>query len=99
MSSKTTFSLVFYINRSKEKKKGSNSVVRIDHLASAVRTNESDCWNNYLLRILDLKHVQTIGEEFFANLSTGMKMHVLSSKDNKFNKVIVEPLPEKSKKS
>jgi 4-hydroxyphenylpyruvate dioxygenase len=83
----------------KENKKVSNSVVRIDHLASAVRINESDFWNNYLLQILDLKHVQTIGEEFFANLSTGMKMHVLSSKDNKFNKVIVEPLPEKSKKS
>jgi 4-hydroxyphenylpyruvate dioxygenase len=82
-----------------EKKKKSNSVVRIDHLASAVRTNESDFWNNYLLQILDLKHVQTIGEEFFANLSTGMKMHVLSSKDNKFNKVIVEPLPEKTRKS
>lgn len=72
---------------------------KIDHFASVVRTNESDYWNNYLIDLLDLNHIQTIGEEFFANLTTGMKMNVLSSKNGGFNKVIVEPLPEKSNKS
>ena len=72
---------------------------RIDHLASVVRVNEAEFWNNYLSRILKLNLIQTIGEEFFANLMSGMKMFVLSSPDSKFNKVIVEPLPEKKKKS
>jgi len=72
---------------------------KIDHLASVVRTNEAEFWNNYISRILKLNLVQSIGEEFFANLLSGMKMFVLSDPDNKFNKVIVEPLPEKEKKS
>jgi 4-hydroxyphenylpyruvate dioxygenase len=76
-----------------------NSTERIDHLASVVRVNESDFWNNYLCRLLNMNHLQTIGEEFFANLSTGMKMHVLHSAQTKLNKVIVEPLPEKTRYS
>lgn len=74
-------------------------IKRIDHIASVVRVNESDYWNDYLMRILDLEHQQTIGEEFFANLLTGMKMQVLSSRDKKLNKVIVEPLPSKKRSS
>lgn len=74
-------------------------IAGIDHLASVVRVNESDFWNGYLSRIMNLEHVQTIGEEFFANLLTGMKMNVLHSKSATINKVIVEPLPEKSRKS
>jgi 4-hydroxyphenylpyruvate dioxygenase-like putative hemolysin len=63
---------------------------KIDHFASVVRTNESDYWNNYLIDLLDLDHIQTIGEEFFANLTTGMKMNVLSSKNGGFNKVKIK---------
>lgn len=74
-------------------------IKNIDHLASVVRINEAEYWNQYLKSILSLNLVQTIGEEFFANLLTGMKMFVLSSPNGKFNKVIVEPLPEKEKKS
>ena len=76
-----------------------NYIKNIDHLASVVRINEAEYWNEYLSSILNLNLVQTIGEEFFANLLTGMKMFVLSSPSGKFNKVIVEPLPEKEKKS
>jgi 4-hydroxyphenylpyruvate dioxygenase len=72
---------------------------KIDHLASVVRINEAAFWNNYLCQILELNLIQTIGEEFFANLLSGMKMFVLSSPKNSFNKVLVEPLPEKVKKS
>lgn len=72
---------------------------KIDHLASAVRINEAEYWSNYLKNILDLNFDQTIGEEFFANLLTGMKMFVLSNSSGLLNKVIVEPLPEKEKKS
>ena len=80
--------------------KASESYIKnIDHLASVVRINEAEYWNQYLSSILNLNLVQTIGEEFFANLLTGMKMFVLSSPVGKFNKVIVEPLPEKQKKS
>lgn len=78
---------------------GDEFLKRIDHLASVVRINEANFWNEYLTRILNLNLIQTIGEEFFANLLSGMKMHVLSSPNNSFNKVIVEPLPEKEKKS
>ena len=74
-------------------------IKNIDHLASVVRINEAEYWNQYLKDILNLNLVQTIGDEFFANLSTGMKMFVHSSPNGKFNKVIVEPLPEKEKKS
>ena len=74
-------------------------IKNIDHMASVVRINEAEYWNQYLKSILNLNLVQTIGEEFFANLLTGMKMFVLSSPNGKFNKVIVEPLPEKEKKS
>jgi 4-hydroxyphenylpyruvate dioxygenase len=74
-------------------------IKRIDHLASVVRINEGHYWNEYLSRILELDLVQTIGEEFFSNLLSGMKMFVLSTQDNSFNKVIVEPLPEKIKQS
>lgn len=76
-----------------------NHIKNIDHIASVVRINESDYWNEYLMRILDLKAQQTIGEEFFENLLTGMKMHVLSSPNKKINKVIVEPLATKKKNS
>jgi 4-hydroxyphenylpyruvate dioxygenase len=75
------------------------NIIGIDHLASVVRINESEYWIAYLERLLDLQHVQCIGDEFFANLITGMKMHVLSSKTSKLNKVIVEPLPKKSRSS
>lgn len=74
-------------------------IKRIDHLASVVRINEGEYWNKYLSQILNLNLVQTIGEEFFSNLLSGMKMFVLSTPDNSFNKVIVEPLPEKLRKS
>ena len=74
-------------------------IKNIDHLASVVRINEADNWNQYLKNILNLNLEQTVGEEFFANLLSGMKMFVLSSPNGKFNKVIVEPLPEKTKKS
>lgn len=76
-----------------------NSILKIDHLASVVRVNESNYWNNYLAKILQLDHVQTIGEEFFANLMTGMKMNVFHNSHSQINKVIVEPLPEKTRKS
>ncbi len=76
-----------------------NFIKNIDHLASVVRINEADFWNQYLSNILNLQLVQTIGEEFFANLLSGMKMFVLNSSIGKFSKVIVEPLPEKEKKS
>ena len=76
-----------------------SSILRIDHLASVVRTNESDFWINYLSKLIYLDPIQTIGDEFFANMSTGMKMNVLSSKNSKLNKVIVEPLKEKTNKS
>jgi 4-hydroxyphenylpyruvate dioxygenase len=82
-----------------EHKEAENYIKNIDHLASVVRINEAEYWNQYLCNILNLNLVQTIGEEFFANLLTGMKMFVLSSPVGKFNKVIVEPLPEKEKKS
>jgi 4-hydroxyphenylpyruvate dioxygenase len=82
-----------------ESKASENYIKNIDHLASVVRINEAEYWNEYLSSILNLNLVQTIGEEFFANLLTGMKMFVLSSPVGKFNKVIVEPLPEKEKKS
>jgi len=72
---------------------------KIDHLASVVRINEAEYWSKYLKNILDLNFDQTIGEEFFANLLTGMKMFVLNNPTGLFNKVIVEPLPEKEKKS
>lgn len=75
------------------------SILAIDHLASVVRVNESEYWNTYLSSTLQLDHVQTIGEEFFANLRTGMKMNVFHSSHSKINKVIVEPLPEKTRKS
>ena len=74
-------------------------ILGIDHLASVVRVNESQHWNKYLADILSLSHIQTIGEEFFANLMTGMQMNVFSNPVAKINKVIVEPLPNKSKKS
>lgn len=74
-------------------------IKRIDHLASVVRINEGKYWNKYLSQILNLNLVQTIGEEFFSNLLSGMKMFVLSTPENSFNKVIVEPLPEKLRKS
>ncbi len=74
-------------------------ILGIDHLASVVRVNESEFWNEYLSKNLALDHIQTIGEEFFANLLTGMKMNVFSSKHANINKVIVEPLPEKTRKS
>ena len=78
----------------------SNGLIKgIDHLASVVRINEAPFWNSYLCRMLELNIVQTIGEEFFAQLLSGMKMFVLSSPNGKFNKVIVEPLPEKERKS
>jgi 4-hydroxyphenylpyruvate dioxygenase len=84
----------------KTKNDSSNEFLkRIDHLASVVRINEAEFWNNYLSQILNLNLTQTIGEDFFANLLSGMKMYVLSNPDNTFNKVIVEPLPEKEKKS
>jgi 4-hydroxyphenylpyruvate dioxygenase len=76
-----------------------NHIQGIDHLASVVRMNESNYWNQYMANNLALTHIQTIGEEFFANLLTGMKMNVFSSQIAKINKVIVEPLPDKSKKS
>jgi 4-hydroxyphenylpyruvate dioxygenase len=79
--------------------KTNHDINRIDHLASVVRINESEFWNNYLAQILNLNHIQTIGEEFFTNLNTGMKMNVLSSSDGLFNKVIVEPLQNKELKS
>jgi 4-hydroxyphenylpyruvate dioxygenase len=82
-----------------ESKASENYIKNIDHLASVVRINEAEYWNEYFSSILNLNLVQTIGEEFFANLLTGMKMFVLSSPVGKFNKVIVEPLPEKEKKS
>jgi len=72
---------------------------KIDHLASVVRINEAEYWSKYLKNILDLNFDQTIGEEFFANLLTGMKMFVLNNPTGLFNKVIVEPLPEKEKKN
>ena len=75
------------------------TIIEIDHLASVVRINESDYWNDYLAKNLELTHIQTIGEEFFANLLTGMKMNVFNSKHSNINKVIVEPLAEKTKKS
>ena len=75
------------------------NVLRFDHLASVVRTNEANFWNEYLIRIFSLKEIYTVGEEFFAGLSTGMQMHVLASENGRFNKVIVEPLLEKEKKS
>ena len=74
-------------------------IKRIDHLASVVRINEGEYWNKYLSRILKLNLIQTIGEEFFSNLLSGMKMFVLSTPDSSFNKVIVEPLPDKVRKS
>ena len=63
------------------------------------RINEGEYWNKYLSRILKLNLIQTIGEEFFSNLLSGMKMFVLSTPDSSFNKVIVEPLPDKVRKS
>jgi len=74
-------------------------VTTIDHLASVVCVNESDFWKDYLCRILTLEHAQTIGEEFFQSLSSGMKMHALHSSEININKVIVEPLVEKPKSS
>jgi 4-hydroxyphenylpyruvate dioxygenase len=74
-------------------------VKQIDHLASVLRINEAEFWNHYLSKLMSLQHVQTIGEEFFAGLLTGMKMFVLTSPNKRINQVIVEPLPEKSKKS
>lgn len=82
-----------------ENKTTKSYIKNIDHLASVVRINEAEYWNQYLSAILNLNLVQTIGEEFFANLLTGMKMFVLSSAVGNFNKVIVEPLPKKEKKS
>lgn len=76
-----------------------SGIQSIDHLASVVRVNESTFWNDYLVRILQLEHIQSIGEEFFANLLTGMRMNVLHHKLANINKVIVEPLPEKTRKS
>lgn len=84
---------------SESNQKLSSNIVKVDHLASVVRINESEFWNAYLCRLLDLQQVQTIGEEFFANLLTGMKMNVLQSEKSGFIKVIVEPLPEKTKQS
>ncbi len=72
---------------------------KIDHVASVVRTHEAEFWNQYLCKLLNLNPTQTIGEEFFRNLQTGMKMFVLSSSTGHFNKVIVEPLPDKNKAS
>lgn len=80
-------------------KPNKGNIIRYDHLASVVRINEADYWSKYLTRLFSLKHIQTIGEEFFAGLSTGMKMHVLSSENNGFNKVVVEPLAGKDNKS
>ena len=74
-------------------------VLSIDHLASVVCVNESDFWKDYLCQILSLDHNQTIGEEFFQSLSSGMKMHSLHSPEINLNKVIVEPLMEKPKSS
>jgi len=74
-------------------------IKRIDHLASVVRINEADFWNKYLCELLNLNIIQTIGEEFFANMLSGMKMFVMESNHGAFNKVIVEPLPDKVKES
>jgi 4-hydroxyphenylpyruvate dioxygenase len=74
-------------------------VKKIDHLASVLRMNEAEYWKDYLAGMLRLRHTQTIGEEFFAGLLTGMKMFVLSSEDKQINQVVVEPLPDKSRKS
>ena len=74
-------------------------VTNIDHLASVVCVNESDFWKDYLSQIMRLDHVQTIGEEFFQSLSSGMKMHALFSPTIHLNKVIVEPLMDKPKSS
>lgn len=74
-------------------------IKRIDHLASAVRINEASFWNDYLQRILKLNVHQTLGEEFFANMLTGMKMFVLNTPNHLLNKVIVEPIFEKEKES
>ncbi len=89
-----------FVLRSEKTEDSSNSnIIGIDHLASVVRMNESDYWNDYLCRLLNMSCVQTIGEEFFANLLTGMKMQVLHSEEFSINKVIVEPLPDKARKS
>jgi 4-hydroxyphenylpyruvate dioxygenase len=74
-------------------------IKRIDHLASVVRINEAEFWNKYLCELLNLNIIQTIGEEFFANMLSGMKMFVMESNHAAFNKVIVEPLPDKAKES
>lgn len=76
-----------------------HDILGIDHLASVVRVNESNFWTDYLSRLLDLDQTQTIGEEFFANQSIGMKMQVLNCKKTKINQVISEPLPSKQIKS
>lgn len=76
-----------------------NLMDEYDHLASVLRINETYYWENYLNKLADFERVQQIGEEHFTELSTGMQMTVLRSKEFQLNHVLVEPLIQKSRMS
>lgn len=69
----------------------------IDHIAYAIGESESDQWEDYFNRALNLKTVQSVGKD--DDESIGMEMKVLQSEDKKITNVFSAPVNGGSVKS
>lgn len=63
----------------------------IDHIASAVRENESPIWSDYLNRIFQTDTVQEFRKGEISTGNSGLTLKVLKQEESLVSKVLVEP--------
>lgn len=75
-----------------EMNKEDSELVKIDHVASALRLNEINLWENYFNNIFSSETVMEFDErQDGGERKIGMLLKVLQSEDKKINNVLVEP--------
>lgn len=69
----------------------------IDHIACALRENETKLWEPYFNKIFNSTTVQEFGKESITTAKSGLYLKVLQSENQKWQNVLVEPVNKKGK--
>jgi 4-hydroxyphenylpyruvate dioxygenase len=68
-----------------------NKLEQIDHVACALRNNETILWEQYLNGIFDSETVLDFGKGSVSTNKSGLSLKILQSKNKLLNNVLVEP--------